>query len=241
MSDTETNSTIRNGAGNAAGISDGVTTTSATSAVADSADTTAKRSVTISRVKMIALISIYAAPLLAAWIWLGYVRSNEGAGVSVNGELIAPAVPVEDFELQDATGGSWGLDNLKQKWSMVYFSGDECGTACEKSLYNMRQVRLSTGRRMERVQRVFVTGDLQNMSDKLKQAGEGLAVVGGTSEQVSMLNTQFRAAQDGMQPCTDCIYLVDPFGNLMMRFSPDLDPKKMYKDLMHLLKVSRIG
>lgn len=199
------------------------------------------RSVAISRVKMIALISIYAAPLLAAWIWLGYVRSNEGAGVSVNGELIQPAVPVTDFELKKASGDHWGIDNLKQKWSMVYFSADECGAACEKSLYNMRQVRLSTGRRMDRVQRVLVTGDLQNMADRLEQAGEGLAVVGGSNEQISSLDTQFRAAQQGMQPCLDCIYLIDPFGNLMMRFAPDLDPKKMYKDLIHLLKVSRIG
>ena len=201
----------------------------------------AKKSVAISRMKMIALISIYAAPLLAAWIWLGYVRSNEGAGVSVNGELIKPAVPVKDFVLQDASGEAWGLENLKQKWSMVYFADDECNAACEKSLYDMRQVRLSTGRRMDRVQRVFVTGDLANMSRKLEQAGEGLAVVGGTSEQRRTLDAQFSAAQDGMPACTDCIYLVDPFGNLMMRFSPDLDPKKMYKDLKHLLKVSRIG
>ncbi len=209
--------------------------------MSDTEPDTAKKSVTISRVKLIALISIYAAPLLGAWLWLGYVRSNEGAGVSVNGELIKPAVPVEDFELQNASGEAWGVDNLKQKWSMVYFSENECNAACEQSLYNMRQVRLSTGRRMDRVQRVFVTGDLHNMSAKLEQAGEGLAVVGGTSEQVTSLDAQFRAAQDGMPRCTDCIYLVDPFGNLMMRFSPDLDPKKMYKDLKHLLKVSRIG
>jgi cytochrome oxidase Cu insertion factor (SCO1/SenC/PrrC family) len=199
------------------------------------------KSVAISRFKMIALISIYAAPLLAAWLWLGYVRSNEGAGVSVNGELIKPAVPVTDFELQNAEGDAWGLDNLKEKWSMVYFSEDQCDANCEQSLYNMRQVRLSTGRRMERVQRVLVTTDLANMADKLKQAGEGLAVVGGSDEQLALLDSQFRAAQEGMAPCSGCIYLVDPFGNLMMRFAPELDPKKMYKDLLHLLKVSRIG
>ena len=217
------------------------TDTTTDPAAEPAAEESPKRSVTVSRMKMFALISIYAAPLIAAWLWLGYVRSNEGAGVSVNGELIKPAVPVKDFELRNASGDVWGVDNLKQKWSMVYFSENECNADCEKSLYNMRQVRLSTGRRMDRVQRVFVTGDLHNMSGKLEQAGEGLAVVGGTSEQVTTLDAQFRAAQDGMQPCRDCIYLVDPFGNLMMRFSPDLDPKKMYKDLMHLLKVSRIG
>jgi cytochrome oxidase Cu insertion factor (SCO1/SenC/PrrC family) len=232
MSDTDTTTAAAKSAGTASGPD---------ARAPNVPDHQAQRAVTLSRIKMIALISIYAAPLLAAWLWLGYVRNNEGAGVRVNGELITPAVPVSDFALQDAAGEQWGLNDLKEKWSMVYFSRDACGAECEKSLYNMRQVRLSTGRRMDRVQRVFVTGDLQNMADKLKQAGEGLAVVGGTSEQLSLLDTQFKAAQDGMTPCTGCIYLVDPFGNLMMRFSPDLDPKKMYKDLKHLLKVSRIG
>ena len=107
MSDTDTNTAAANSAATADASETGNT---------NAPDDQAKRAVTISRVKMIALISIYAAPLLAAWIWLGYVRSNEGAGVRVNGELITPAVPVTDFALQDAAGGQWGLNDLKEKW-----------------------------------------------------------------------------------------------------------------------------
>ena len=40
---------------------------------------------------------------------------------------------------------------------------------------------------------------------------------------------------------TDHIYLVDPLGNLMMRFPRDPDPARMIKDLKRLLKYSRIG
>ena len=39
----------------------------------------------------------------------------------------------------------------------------------------------------------------------------------------------------------DHIYLVDPLGNLMMRFPRDPDPSKMLKDLQRLLKYSGIG
>jgi hypothetical protein len=39
----------------------------------------------------------------------------------------------------------------------------------------------------------------------------------------------------------DHIYLIDPLGNLMMRFPPDPDPRKMYKDISKLLKASAIG
>jgi hypothetical protein len=39
----------------------------------------------------------------------------------------------------------------------------------------------------------------------------------------------------------DCIYLVDPLGNLMMRFPPDPDPARVIKDLQRLLRASSFG
>ncbi len=37
---------------------------------------------------------------------------------------------------------------------------------------------------------------------------------------------------------TDTIYLVDPNGNLMMRFPHDVDPSKMKNDLAKLLRIN---
>jgi hypothetical protein len=42
-------------------------------------------------------------------------------------------------------------------------------------------------------------------------------------------------------PITHNIYVMDPIGNIMMQFSPDLSPKLILKDLNKLLKVSQIG
>ena len=36
-------------------------------------------------------------------------------------------------------------------------------------------------------------------------------------------------------------YLVDPLGNLVMYFRPDMDPSEMVDDIKRLLKLSRIG
>ena len=36
-------------------------------------------------------------------------------------------------------------------------------------------------------------------------------------------------------------YLVDPLGNLVLYFSPDIDPGDMVDDIKRLLKLSRIG
>jgi hypothetical protein len=40
---------------------------------------------------------------------------------------------------------------------------------------------------------------------------------------------------------SDHIYLVDPLGNLMLRFPRDPEPRLMIKDLARLLKASQIG
>ena len=37
---------------------------------------------------------------------------------------------------------------------------------------------------------------------------------------------------------TDYIFLIDPLGNLMMRYPPDADPSRMKKDIAKLLRVS---
>ncbi|MCX7272806.1 MAG: cytochrome C oxidase subunit I, partial [Burkholderiales bacterium] len=37
------------------------------------------------------------------------------------------------------------------------------------------------------------------------------------------------------------VYVVDPLGNLMMRFPADADPSRMKKDIAKLLRASRVG
>jgi hypothetical protein len=49
-------------------------------------------------------------------------------------------------------------------------------------------------------------------------------------------------ANEGEQtPPVREVYVVDPLGNLVMRFSPDVDRKGLIKDLDKLLRLSHIG
>jgi hypothetical protein len=49
------------------------------------------------------------------------------------------------------------------------------------------------------------------------------------------------AALPAERDAADHIYLIDPLGNLMLRFPKDADPSRMKKDLERLLKVSNTG
>lgn len=193
----------------------------------------------LSRLKLVALLGSFAFPLLIAAIWLYFVKASDGElGISARGELIRPAVPLTAFGLQERGADTFDVEAFKGIWTMVYAPVGECLELCETNLYHMRQVRASLSHRMDRVQMVSLLENTDQLPDKLIQEHPDLRVLSGDR---AALTTQIRNAEGAMEALDDAIYLVDPFGNVMMRFAPDLPPKSMLKDIKHLLKVSRIG
>lgn len=195
----------------------------------------------LSRIKLISIFAIFAVPLLLASIYLHLVRANGGSlGITSRGQLIAPAVPLSEFSLVSGEG-EFNLDSVRGLWTMLYIPEGECLDACERNLYHMRQVRLALNHRMDRVQRAVLMASDEQISQTLLAEHPGLVAATGSAEAQAKLSSQINEAQQEMEPLQDAIYLIDPFGNLMLRFPPDLKPNSMLKDIKHLLKVSRIG
>ena len=136
------------------------------------------------------------------------------------GELIAPR-----------TLSGPPLDALRGKWVLVSFDAAACGAYCERKLYVMRQTRRAQGKNMERIERLWLLTDAAAPRPALLAAIEGTRAVRS--------NADFAASFPGNP--LEHIYVVDPLGNLMMRFPRDPDPSKVIKDLERLLKYSGIG
>ena len=135
------------------------------------------------------------------------------------GELLAPRVlEAPAFEA------------LRGKWLLVTFDAAACNAACEKKLYVVRQVRRAQGAGAERLERLWL------LTDGAKPRPEVLAAIEGA-------HVQRATGEERLFPgnALEHIYLVDPLGNLMMRYPSDPAPEKMIKDLERLLKLSRIG
>jgi hypothetical protein len=95
----------------------------------------------------------------------------------------------------------------------------------------MRQVRRAQGKEMPRVARLwFVT-------DGVAPRAEVLSAIEGTLVAPAPAGLDFPAEQS----VSDHIYLVDPLGNLMMRFPRDADPSRVIKDIQRLLRASSFG
>jgi hypothetical protein len=83
--------------------------------------------------------------------------------------------------------------------------------------------------------------DQPSVPEAIQQAQLGLRVVTGSQAQREAFLGQLNAPTATFEPLPNAIYLVDPLGNLMMRFGPDQLPDQVHKDLKRLLKASRIG
>lgn len=124
------------------------------------------------------------------------------------------------------------------RWTMLYVDAGECAEKCREALYRSRQVWLSLGRKLERVQRLYVfQGDAPD-PEWVASEQEGLIVATADSPGARQLLAAFPQTDP---PDAGNIYLVDPLGNLMMRFPLEDDPKGMLEDLKRLLRLSRIG
>jgi hypothetical protein len=94
---------------------------------------------------------------------------------------------------------------------------------------------LQAGERM-RVAEVWLRTDPGNVSDAIKTAYPDTAMLVANPVAVAA----WLPADAGTQ-VKDHIYMVDPNGNLMMRFPKDPDPGKIKSDVTKLLSLSNIG
>jgi cytochrome oxidase Cu insertion factor (SCO1/SenC/PrrC family) len=182
-----------------------------------------------SRAVLWLIVALAVAPVVASYLLYHFWPP----GRTVNyGELIEPR-PLPDIALALADGSPFRLSQLKGKWVLVSVDSGRCDASCDRKLLYMRQLRLTQGKEMERVERVWLIADGAALRAEAVAAYAGTWLVRAGDSLVRQFPAPGRAS--------DHIYVVDPLGNLMMRFPRDPEPRGMIRDLQRLLKASRIG
>jgi cytochrome oxidase Cu insertion factor (SCO1/SenC/PrrC family) len=172
------------------------------------------------RVKLLLLAAACALPFAAAWVV--YLLDLAPGARSNYGELLPP---------QLSRGAA--LELLRGKWVLVSFDAAACDAYCERKLYLIRQIRRAQGKEQGRVEKLWLVTDGGVPSTALRAALEDTRVANADAASLPA----FPAGAS----VRDHIYLVDPIGNVMLRFPRDPDPSRMLKDVSRLLKYSRFG
>lgn len=186
------------------------------------------------RWKLFAIIAVCVAPLIASYLTYYVIKPQ---GRTNYGTLIDPrAHPVPALGASTLDGKPASLDAYKGKWLMLQVADSACDASCQKKLYDMRQLRLAQGKDMDRVERAWLITDEKPIETLLIREYDGTHMLRVKPDALK----SWLPAETGTTPA-DHIYMIDPLGNLMMRFPKDADPNKIKKDIARLLKASRIG
>ena len=178
------------------------------------------------RTKMIVLLVIFFVPLALAF-WLYYGSGWRPLGSTSHGQLLLPIRTVP----QD-------IAVLRGKWALAHIATGQCADDCQRALVFARQTRLSLNQDAARVSRVLIVptdccdqAQLDAQHPGLLRLDPATLADGGAA-----LRGAFPA--DGH---ADALYVVDPLGNVVLRFDIDDKPKDLLTDLKKLLKLSSIG
>lgn len=186
------------------------------------------------RWKLLAVIAVCAAPLIASYLTYYVIKPQSRTNY---GTLIDPRnYPIPAMGARTLDGRPEELDAYKGKWIMLQVDSAECGEPCQKKLFEMRQLRLMQGKDMDRVERVWLITDSEPLETQLMRQFDGTRMLRIRPE----VMRAWLPVEPGTRP-EDHLYMIDPLGNLMMRFPKDADPNKIKKDIAKLLKASRIG
>jgi hypothetical protein len=174
----------------------------------------------------ISVLPIIGSYLLYQW-WRPTSHMNHGELVETRPVAMAALTDV-------ATGKPLPGPGLKGKWVLLTVQAASCDERCRHKLYLMRQVRTATNENQERIERVWLL-DGPGTPDKVLLAEHTGLWLARTSDPALTEALPAKAATDTY------IYLIDPLGNLVLRYGESFEPKGMLKDLGRLLKYSRIG
>lgn len=183
---------------------------------------------------MYALLAVCIAPVIAAYVAYYYVPPE---GRTNYGTLVQPQRPVPRLTLRHLDGSPFDAASLRGQWVMLTVDGGGCGERCEKKLWNMRQVRLTTGKDRDRVARVLLLTDLEPLETRVLREYDGTRFLRANADELRA----WLPAAEGIESLRAHIWMVDPLGNLMLRWPQNEDPQGMKRDLSKLLRVSRIG
>lgn len=189
------------------------------------------------RAQFLLIALLFLGPLALSF-WAYYGMAYRPLKRTNHGELIEPARPLPDAMLTTGPAAKTTTAALlKGHWSLVTIAEKACEGHCRDALAATGVARLALGGDVTRVQRVLLlvggccarpAGADEELGVAWLEGAEGEALLG-------------RFPGGGAEERAGPVYVVDPLGNLMMRYPAGETGQGMLKDLEQLLKLSHIG
>lgn len=145
-------------------------------------------------------------------------------GRSYHGELIGNGQSRADL----------GVQADEQRWQLLVTAPRECAVDCQQLVYLARQVQIGLGRDAGRASHAIAAAQPLGTDYDAKLTREYPQLQRYRLD----MSTFNKTTGDKAVPQ---LWIVDPHGNLVLRYDPSVKGKDLLNDLRHLLKLSNIG
>ncbi|MGF6327736.1 hypothetical protein ABH909_000614 [Pseudomonas sp. BS3782 TE3695] len=145
-------------------------------------------------------------------------------GRSYHGELIGNGQTRADI----------GVPAQENRWQLLVTAPKDCSVDCQQLVYLARQIQIGLGRDASRASHALAIAQPLNSDYETKLQREYPQL-----QRYSLDSpTYIKGARSNDIPH---LWIIDPHGNLVLRYDPTVKGKDLLNDLRHLLKLSNIG
>jgi protein SCO1/2 len=185
----------------------------------------------------------------ASWMAFdaGWVMSQN----EIQGSVLSEAKTIDAFDLIDNKQRPFTLQNLKHKWSLLFFGYTHCADDCQTTMDTLNQVHfLLSGHLAEPPQVVFVSVDYERdkperLNEYLSHFGDGFVGVTGSADSLAKLAANLaghfkKSAKssgiDDQIAHTTSIILVNPEARVTAILSAPYRVADLHNDIMTIIE-----
>lgn len=174
------------------------------------------------RLQLILILLVVLGPMLLATFmyklqfWVPEGRSYHGVMIG-NGESLADI----------------GITAQDERWQLLVSTPQACADDCQKLVYLARQIQIGLGRDASRASHALAVA--QPLSPDYQ------ALLGREYPQLQRYPLDIQRYLQKVEEAGPQLWIVDPHGNLVLRYDAKVNGKHVLDDLRHLLKLSNIG
>ena len=175
------------------------------------------------RLQLILVLLVAIGPMILAtsmYRFKFWVPDNR----SFHGELIGNGQSRADL----------GVQTQESRWQLLVSAPSDCSADCQQLVYLARQIQIGLGRDAGRASHALAIAQPLSADYDTKLSREYPQL-----QRYSLELGRYQKAAPGIE--TPQLWIVDPHGNLVLRYGAEVNGKGLLKDLRQLLKLSNIG
>ena len=191
--------------------------------------------------------------MLSLGVWVGSQLSwfVDRAAPTANGLVFENPRPIPTFQLVDSYQDTFSVDQLKDRWSFIYFGYTTCGQICTQSLTELKHVILALTSKDDarQIQVIFVTVDpgrdtADRLSTYLREFDSTFIGVTGDINTLAFLAAELAApftldsdsGQSNSLDHSNSIMLINPSAALQAVLTPPHNAQRLKADFVAIVR-----